>query len=383
MTNDTIRLDNPGQKTPVQEAKVRNSSLELFRIIAMILIIAHHYVVNSGIQAPMALAPSSPQSMFLYIFGAWGKTGINCFVLITGYFMCKSHITAKKFIKLLGEIMFYRIVIRSIFMISGYTPFSWTALAKMLIPITSIGSGFPAAFLVFFLCIPFLNILIRGMNEKQHIRLLLVCLFTYVFLGTVPGFSVIMNYVSWFIVLYFIASYIRIYDKAIFNNTGLWGLLALAALVISVASIVVMNLTNHTPTFFLLESNRILAIVLALCAFMFFKNLKIKTNRFINTVAASAFGVLLIHSNGDDMRHWLWQDVLRNTEMFGSKWLVAHAILSVLGIYIICTVIDYLRIKCIEKPFFKLWDKHFNKISDKYLQIESKVCRKLGIKEND
>ena len=253
----------------------------------------------------------------------------------------------------------------------------------MLIPITSIGAGFPAAFLIFFLCMPFLNILIRGMHEKQHIRLLLICLFTYVFLGTVPGFSVTMNYVSWFIVLYFIASYIRIYDRPIFNNTRLWGLFALAALTISVASIVVMNLTHHNPTFFLLESNRILAVVLALCAFMFFKNLKIKPSRFINTVAASAFGVLLIHAGGDDMRKWLWQDLLHNTEIYGSSWLIPHAILSVLGIYIICTLIDQLRIICIEKPFFKLWDKHFNKISDKYFEIESKICIKLGIKEDD
>jgi len=30
-------------------AKVRNSSIELYRIIVMLLIVAHHYVVNSGL----------------------------------------------------------------------------------------------------------------------------------------------------------------------------------------------------------------------------------------------------------------------------------------------------------------------------------------------
>ena len=130
MTKDIAHFDNLEQKASAQEVKIRNSSLELFRIIAMILIIAHHYVVNSGIQAHMALAPSSPQSLFLYIFGAWGKTGINCFVLITGYFMCKSHISVKKFIKLLGEIMFYRIVIRSIFMIPVTRRFRGLPLQK-------------------------------------------------------------------------------------------------------------------------------------------------------------------------------------------------------------------------------------------------------------
>lgn len=31
--------------------KVRNSNLELFRILTMISIVAHHYVVNSGLMA--------------------------------------------------------------------------------------------------------------------------------------------------------------------------------------------------------------------------------------------------------------------------------------------------------------------------------------------
>ena len=76
--------------------KRRSSNLELFRIITMLLIVAHHYVVNSGLTAtdgPIFSNLLSWKSIFLLLFGAWGKTGINYFVLITGYFMCKSNIT--------------------------------------------------------------------------------------------------------------------------------------------------------------------------------------------------------------------------------------------------------------------------------------------------
>lgn len=91
--------------------KVRNSNLELYRILVMLLIVMHHYVVNSGLMALMEEDPLNPKSIFLYIVGMWGKTGINCFVLITGYFMCKSEITLRKFLKLLLEIEFYNIAI--------------------------------------------------------------------------------------------------------------------------------------------------------------------------------------------------------------------------------------------------------------------------------
>ena len=63
--------------------KIRRSNLELYRIIVMLLIVAHHYVVNSGLIDVMEENPLSSKSLYLYMIGMWGKTGINCFVLIT------------------------------------------------------------------------------------------------------------------------------------------------------------------------------------------------------------------------------------------------------------------------------------------------------------
>ena len=106
---------------------VRDSNLELLRIICMLLIVSHHYVVHSSLIAEDGLIFSNPtswRSIFLLIFGAWGKTSINCFVLITGYFMCKAQITSKKYIKLLCEIMFYRLAIYLILLLTGYETFS-------------------------------------------------------------------------------------------------------------------------------------------------------------------------------------------------------------------------------------------------------------------
>ena len=115
----------------------RNSNLELFRIITMLLIVAHHYVVNSGLAgagSPMQTNPSSLRTVFLYLFGAWGKTGINCFVLISGYFMCTSRITANKYAKLLFEVEFYRFVIYLVFVLTGYDQFTVSGFVKTMMP---------------------------------------------------------------------------------------------------------------------------------------------------------------------------------------------------------------------------------------------------------
>ena len=106
---------------------------------------------------------------------------------------------------------------------------------------------------------------------------------------------------------------------------------------------------------------------------LFFKNIKIQYNKIINLFAGSTFGVLLIHAAGDNMRQWLWKDVLNNVGMFDSKYMPLHAIGSVIGIFVVCAILDMLRIKFIETPFFCLWDKHYGKIKNKFLKFESKI----------
>lgn len=365
----------------------RESGLELFRIITMLLIVAHHYVVNSGLwgaEGPIMSAPMNGRSLFLLLFGAWGKTGINCFVLITGYFMCKSQITVKKFLKFLLEVEFYKILFYVIFIATGYTEFSISGFAKVLLPVSQIKSNFIGCYLLFFLCIPFLNILIENMSEKQHIYITSLLCFIYVVFGTVFERNINMNYVSWFAVLYLIASYIRLYPKRIFEKRKFWGITVILVIAFSMASVIFfawLGKPRFVPYYLLQDSNKAFAVLTALSVFLYFKNLKFRSV-FINSIAASCFGVLLIHANSDAMRKWLWYDILDNAGMFNSQWLIVHAVTSVIVIYIICTVIDYFRIKFLEKPFFRFADKYIDGIVKAYKKIEQKVFEKFQITED-
>ena len=368
----TTSIDLSNNKIPL-ETKTRESGIELFRIISMILIIAHHYVVNSGILQVANANPTSLSSIFLFLFGGWGKTGINCFVLITGYFMCKSSISSKKFLKLLCEVEFYKIIIYLIFTLTGYQTFTFKGLILAILPLTTVGTNFTGCYLLFFLLIPFLNILIKNMNERQHILLLIVILTIYTVIGTLPLFSVTLNYVSWYMVLYFIASYVRMYPKNIFDNKKFWGIIALLMFIISATSIVLLTYIGASRgsdlKFYLVaDSNKVLALLTGFSAFMFFKNLRFKC-KFINTIAASCFGVLLIHANSSTMRQWLWQDVCKVPSMYGSNYMILHAFACVVIIFVACTIIDHLRIRFIEKPLMKKFDNQFCKI-DSFIKGE-------------
>ena len=328
----------------------------------MLVIVAHHYVVNSGlIQVVEESAEFSTKNIFLLLFGWGGKTGINCFVLITGYFMCTSHITAKKFLKLVGTWYFYKIAIYFIFLITGYSSFGLKAFIKMLFPFTSVQQNFTTCFVLFYLFIPFLNKLIQVMTELEHRTLLLLCLGVYTILPSITA-HVTFNYVTWFCILFILASYIRLYPQKWFNNTKLWGTLTFAALIVSWLSIICIYyigpLIGRTDLyyFFVSDSNKILALTTAVCAFMFFKNLNIKQSRVINTIAASTFAVLLIHAASNTMRQWLWRDTFKNVTMYQSPWLVIHAVSTVFVVYTVCTVIDIVRVQIMGvcKRFLKL-----------------------------
>lgn len=385
--NKELVRTNDGRVIP--QSKKRDSNLELFRIITMLLIVAHHYVVNSGLTSsdgPIAANPTAGHSIFLLLFGAWGKIGINCFVMITGYFMCKSQITIKKFAKLLGEIMLYKIVIYFIFLITGHEQISAICLVNLILPVTSIQQNFTGCYITFFLFIPFLNILIHHMNERQHIKLLLLLFFTYVLFGTIRGgsFGVTMNYVSWFMALYLIAAYIRLYPKKWFSNNKVCGLLLFISLLLSTASVVCCILLGNRigkfmPFYFVTDSNAFLAVMTGVLAFLFFKNLKIPYSRLINTIVASTFGVLLIHANSDTMRQRLWKDTLDCVGHYGNQFMPFYAIGSVLGIFVICIIIDIIRIKLLETPFFKWWDKHWDSFSVAYKEKEDKLFKRLNI----
>lgn len=341
----------------------RSSNLELYRIIVMLLIVAHHSIVNSGVYGCALDNPLEANSIFAFLFGMWGKTGINCFVMITGYFMCTSHITGRKFARLALEVLFYNVVIYDIFALTGYTQFSLAAFARCFWLVGNMTSGFTSAFIMFYLFIPFLNKLVHALTQKEHAWLIGLCMLTYTLLPHTLIASVQINYVLWFSVIYIIASFIRLHPMVLpkSENTTFWGWMALGSVLLSMLSVVAnlwirVHVHCISPYFWVSDSNAILAVLTAVCSFMWFKNLKIKQSRVINTIAASTFGVLCIHANSDMMRQWLWFDVTNVQEIFREGYFAEVAILVVLIVFAVCILLDYIRIQCVEKLVFKMLD---------------------------
>lgn len=94
---------------------------------------------------------------------------------------------------------------------------------------------------------------------------------------------------------------------------------------------------------------------------MFFKEIRIKKNKYINLVGASTFGVLLIHANSDVMRIWLWKDVTRTIDNYYCQNFISYHLTTCILVFLICSLLDIFRIKIVEKPVLRRFDKWINK----------------------
>ena len=335
----------------------------------MFFIIAHHYAVHSGMIRADGSCISwyeiSFHNLFVLIFGMWGKTAINGFVLITGYFMCTSRIRLRKFLKLFLQIEFYNLLIAFLFFAFHHEGFSVSDLFLNLLPVRSITNNFTGCYLLFWLTIPFLNVLIHGIDRKNHLCLICLCVFIYTIMLYIPDYHVSMNYVSWFIVLYLISSYIRLYPEAVYKNqsVGFWlGATFLSAFVsvLSVCYALYHNNNNFDqmiPVYWLVsDSNAILALLVAVTSFMLFKNIRVPYLKYVNLIGATTFGVYLIHDNCDVMRHWLWNNIIDTIGRNCSMSYFLYVPLAILCVFVVFSAIDNLRIQTFEKWLFRYLD---------------------------
>lgn len=387
MQNVECRIGNSKkmlkEKTsPLMNKKTRSSNLELYRIILMLGIIAHHYVVNSGLGDVMNFGANPANTLYLYIFGWFGKTGINCFLLITGYFMCKQNFSWQKLLKLYLEIKFYKFVIYAIFLATGHQSFSLGSLFKTVFGIAyGMNDGFTTAFIALYIFIPFLNILIKHISKRQHLAAIGVLVLIFTVTATFFFSGTAFEYFGWYMNMYLIGAFLRKYPINLLNNRKFLIIAFIVCNILVWASIVLSVWLPYTKYYFVADSNKIMALLTSVIMFCLFKNIDIGSNKVINTIASSVFGVLLIHANSDAMRKFLWQDVVRCTDYYnvGLGKLVLHSVFSVVAIFIICVLIDQIRINLLEKPLFRLIERKADKIesfcSSKSQWLSGKIKR--------
>jgi len=225
--------------------------------------------------------------------------------------------------------------------------------------IANINNGFTSSFLAFYLLIPFYNKLIRSLNKTEHRNLIITLFVIYTISSTFFFNGTVFSYIGWYITIYLIAAYIRLYPESWMDNK-FCGVILFSFVSLSYLSVIVVDFVGvkfgFTADYYMVsDSNKLFALIIGIFSFLFFKNLKIKNSKFINTIASTTFGVLCIHAASDSMRTFLWKDLLNVSGMYNMPFakLVIISFVSVIAVFTVCSIIDIVRIYLLEKPFFK------------------------------
>lgn len=348
------------------QAKVRDSSIELLRIIAMIMIVFHHFAIHGGFE--WSAAGSIPHFWYNFIIMG-GKIGVNIFVLISGYFLINNDaktINLEKIIKILGQVLFYSIVLFTIGKLTGIVDLGIKDFIKACFPITFSQWWFASAYFVLYLIHPFINKLLHSLDKSMYQTLLAVLVVCWSVIPTFTTSSYQSNSLLWFITLYSISGYIRLYGlNANFTAKRYFGFFLIFSLLTYASSIVLTvlgskweTLASYSTYFFGQEKLTILLI--SLCLFMVFASLHINYHRWINIAASASFGVYLLHDNMV-ARPFLWEKLFKNAQYQETLLLIPYSVFVVAVVYVSCTFIDLLRQYTIEKPFMRIVRRCLNK----------------------
>ena len=346
----------------------RNSAIELCRILSMLMIVGCHFATHGGFNFDKATI-TIPR-LWWYVIEMGGNFGVDVFLLISGYFLINNtvlKISVKKILKLWGQVFFYSVAIFVFSVILGINHFSIKQFFQSIFPITTNRWWFATSYFVLFLIHPYINRLLLSLDKKQYQGLMLLLLFIWCIIPTLTTFSLASNELWQFVLIYVIGGYIKLYGNRIKLKSYHFFYLWMAATIVTYLSSIVFMilgkkisiLAEHAAYFYGRLS--LPTLLRAVFFFMIFERMTLSHSKIVNTVSASAFGVYLLHDNGI-IRPLLWKTIFVNAQYQDSLILIPYSIAVALLVYMVCTLIDLIRINTVEVLFMKVVDYCLNRI---------------------
>lgn len=299
---------------------MRKSNIELLRIFLFIMVVAIHtcgpYLASNHLSGTFNWQVAN-------IFDGASRVAVDCFVLITGYFMCtkntKPSINIKK---LLLPLLFYIFIYLPLFVRDFKTiDKSVFMLVKGLVTLDYYFYHLWYVFLtiIIYLLSPFLNIIIEKIDKILYKKLLIIL---FVLLSVIPTLMYMTDFydleliifyskASLFILLYLLGAYIKKFASSELNIKKLVFLFIVSEfLIVSLSAlynsrfspmIFIKKLSNINISYpfggFLgvfYEYNNILVIISSVFLLLIFLNLNIE-NKVINKISSLTYGAYLSH----------------------------------------------------------------------------------------
>lgn len=341
--------------------KARQANMELLRIIAMCMVVVLHYLIKG--EAAVSLVENfTALNIVLWLVKAFCIVTINVYVLLSGYFLLEAKWKVSRLFEIWFQVLFYSVGVPAFCRVFGigevrqWGVYDWL---NVLFPVQMEHYWFITAYVVMYLLIPVLSIGVKGITRKQHQCVIAGLLLVF----SIPK-SILPIYIptdrygydfGWFICLFVIAAYLRLYGIPFLNSKkkaltiylvsviGIWGI-----------SVVCAVLTrNGLPFAYMMDMaycyNHLLVLAASVALFSAFTYVKVPQGKFSEVVCRIApytLGVYLLHENLAIRTKWQFFAGIEHVRDGGE--IFPHMVVTVIAVFAAGVLVDFVR-DCIFK----------------------------------
>lgn len=276
---------------------VRNSNFELLRLLAMFGIIVHHLVIKGASTCGYIDSYDYERDGVVgLLLNSFVVGGVNCFILITGWFGIKN--VTKPFIRLFFETAIFGFISYMFLITTNREDFS---LGHVILSMDFRQNWFVIAYLMLLIVSPILERSLKNIayaELKHWIWLLIILNIGFVLLlGKLNdnGYNVIQ-----FIFLYYISRFLRISCE----NHKRWFfilerysmvLYIMAVLFLTMGYLLLYTIDYQPSSIKWFGYNNPLVIIVSVALFVCIVKTNIRSN-IINLLATGVFGVFILHT---------------------------------------------------------------------------------------
>lgn len=346
--------------TEQMQKKVRDSNMELLRIVSMFLVLVYHanFLSFGAPEIPVCGNIGNHLTAFTRLFLEAGcACCVNVFVLLSGWFGIKPKVN--RLCEFLFQVFFFVAV--SIVLLCIFTGHKLCFDDIKNLPMLNASLWFPKAYLLLYILSPVLNSFVEKADKKTF-QLVLIGFFLF---QTAYGWA--CGGVVWvqggystisFIGLYLLARYFKLYTPSIIQKSTSANMFAAYILVIIISAIIWYTACAIGINVDRWMDSYVSPLVIAESMFLIlaFSKLTIQ-NKAINWIASSCFAVYLLHCAPGVLSHYA--NIINAWNMEQPLHIfLAYTSCLVLSVYSIAIIMDKFRIL--------LWNKTIMKVLKKY-----------------
>ncbi len=327
----------------------------------MLMILMLHYNGSTGALLQLGL-PATGVNIFANTIEAFAISGINTYILISGFFLSKSSVRVSRILKLICQVYFYTFLVSIAMMLVGSSSIhqnnSLYKIVQYLFPVSSEHYWFVTAYVIMYVLAPVMNAAMEKLTRKQA---------KIVILGMLTWFCFIKSFVpvlfptdkfgydyGWFICLYLIAAYIRRYDVRLFYDAKRSLLVYLiSSLIIATWSISMYYINYNWGGLAHFQEvpfnyNFLFTLTASLGLFSFFRYYRMRESRaadVVRIVGPLTFGVYLLHMHVEIRERWVtWiAGFIGDVPTYSVPLFAWHALRTILIVFVAGIFVDFLR----------------------------------------